>query len=283
MAEAAKATSDAVIRYEQTLREKIQQISDNGPVEKQKLLLKKMFIAMDKGEKDDSLSYEEFRKIGTDKLNFVGIPEVRMQHWFTKYDVDGSGSLSLEEFINGVIMKCEPKPFMPKPSNLRLSSKVNGPPKEKFVEAYGAIKALSTGDGFKKIDGNGNGNISLAEVDMWVRGAVPILNNKKALLQAHKNCCGSDGLVQANEFEQLCKNIVTYNRLFQCFSLVDTGADKRVEEKEFIAALNYLNFQPPLKPQEAVAAFRGLDTNKSGNIMFDEFCEFFIKGQPSPW
>ena len=59
-----------------------------------------------------------------------------------------------------------------------------------------------------RMDGNGNGNISLAEIDKLMVARYPLLNNKPALMRAYKQAClmeGGDGdaVIEPPEFPQL--------------------------------------------------------------------------------
>ena len=61
---------------------------------------------------------------------------------------------------------------------------------------------------WRRIDNNGNGKASLAEIDKAVTFEYPLLNNKPALMRAYKQTClmeGGDGdaWVEPDEFPQL--------------------------------------------------------------------------------
>ena len=59
-----------------------------------------------------------------------------------------------------------------------------------------------------RMDSNGNGSISLAEIDKLVEQRYPLLNNKPALMRAYKQTCLKDGgdgdaFIQRHEFPML--------------------------------------------------------------------------------
>ena len=59
-----------------------------------------------------------------------------------------------------------------------------------------------------RMDSNGNGSISLAEIDQLVEQRYPLLNNKPALMRAYKQTCLKDGgdgdaFIEPHEFPML--------------------------------------------------------------------------------
>jgi Ca2+-binding EF-hand superfamily protein len=162
--------------------------------------------------------------------------------------------------------------------------------REKFEAFEKDVKAML--DDKKKmhliwttLDFNGNGMVSLAEVDkMCVQQPFwQLCNNKPALMRAFKYTCskvgGGDGddYVQRHEFANLLVNIVYFNKLWAVFDDIDTGDDRRVDLGEFISGCCHLNMN--LTVQEAEAAFDSIDTNGGGQVLFDEFCLWYRKTQ----
>jgi len=133
---------------------------------------------------------------------------------------------------------------------------------------------------WKRLDYNGNNIVSLAEIDKMVVELVngghwpSWLNNKPALMRAYKKTTLRDGngddWVQKPEFSALLLNIFWFNKLFQIFSMIDTGGDRRIDVNEFGRGMANLGLQ--LSPQEAQAEFAKMDSNHGGQVLFVEFC-----------
>lgn len=131
------------------------------------------------------------------------------------------------------------------------------------------------------LDNNGNGIVSLAEIDKFAIYTFPLLNNKPALMRAYKkttskdsNLSNGDDFVQKNEFPDLIKNLFCFNRIYHVFSKIDSDNDRRLDLDEFKHSFNLLNLNKNLKPE---AVFKEIDTNSGGIILFDEFCEWYTK------
>ena len=127
---------------------------------------------------------------------------------------------------------------------------------------------------------------TLAEIDKFVVAKYPLLNSKPALIRAYKRTlskeAGGDGddWVEKKEFALLLKNLIFYNRLFAAFDDVDSGDDRRVDLKEFQSGLKYVGMS--LSAAESEAEFKEIDKNGGGQVLFDEFCEWYLtqKGIP---
>ena len=161
----------------------------------------------------------------------------------------------------------------------------------------GFIKKLPVGktdadrDARKKIwnaiDMNGNGFVSLAEFDRGVRdvlGLPEIFSQKKVLIRAFNAAKNkikgkakqSGDYVEWLEFRYILIYLRQYFEYYVMFCRVDTSDDFKININEFKKAL------PTLKKWgvnigDPVAEFKKLDKNGSGNLMFDEFCEFAIQ------
>lgn len=83
-------------------------------------------------------------------------------------------------------------------------------------------------DLWSRLDFNGNGKSTLAEINKFVVEKYPLLNNAPALMRAYKRTLsregGGDGddWVEKHEFANLLKNLILFNRLFAAFDAVDT-------------------------------------------------------------
>lgn len=142
---------------------------------------------------------------------------------------------------------------------------------------------------FKEFDPNGNGILSLAEVDKNIRDVLKIdelFDAKPAIMRAFqiaKNCTKSsrrDGLgddyIEFREFRFFLLSLRQYFEYHVAFTRVDTNADKKISLDEFKEA------QPKMevwvgKIEDAEKAFKEIDTNNGGSILFDEFCNWAIK------
>lgn len=137
---------------------------------------------------------------------------------------------------------------------------------------------------WKRLDYNGNGVVSLAEIDKMVvelveGGSWPAwLNNKPALMRAYKKTILKDGngddWVQKAEFHALLLNIFWFNKLWKIFDAID-GDDRRMDINEFAAGMSKLGLN--LSQQEAQAEFRRIDNNGGGQVLFVEFCAYVRK------
>merc|ERR1719183_2663595 len=153
------------------------------------------------------------------------------------------------------------------------------------MRTYGLVDKASLKQMWKRLDYNGNNIVSLAEIDKMVVEMVQggnwpeWLNNKPALMRAYKKTILVDGdgddWVEKKEFHALLLNIFWFNKLWQIFSLVDTGADRRIDQREFMAGLSQLGLN--LSDAEATAEFQKIDGNKGGQVLFVEFCAYVRK------
>jgi len=157
------------------------------------------------------------------------------------------------------------------------------------MRQYGLIEMGSLKELWKRLDFNGNGIVSLAEIDklvveMVAGGTWPAwLNNKPALMRAYKKTILKDGdgddWVQKREFHALLLNIFWFNKLWQIFEAVDTGSDRRIDVREFQAGLSKMGLS--LSDQEAQQEFAKIDGNHGGQVLFVEFCGY-VRNRVSP-
>eukprot|EP00440_Ansanella_granifera_P009090 gb/GFBE01009848.1/.p1 GENE.gb/GFBE01009848.1/~~gb/GFBE01009848.1/.p1 ORF type:complete len:483 (+),score=139.73 gb/GFBE01009848.1/:1-1449(+) len=153
---------------------------------------------------------------------------------------------------------------------------------EKDMQQFGFNDVSKLKTLWKRLDFNGNGIVSLAEIDKMVvemvaGGSWPQwLNNKPALMRAYKKTILKDGdgddWVEKKEFHALLLNIFWFNKLWQIFDVVDTGDDRRIDAGEFTRGLSQLGLH--LSPQQAQEEFNKIDTNRGGQVLFVEFCAY---------
>lgn len=130
------------------------------------------------------------------------------------------------------------------------------------------------------LDVNGNGKVSLAEIDKLMVYSYPKLNNKKALMRAYKQTClmdGGDGdaWVEPHELSQLLVNLFYFNKLYAAFIDIDRDFDRRLDKNEFYQGAKKLGLK--LTRKQANAEFAEMDTNDGGVVLFDEFCVWYTK------
>ena len=131
---------------------------------------------------------------------------------------------------------------------------------------------------WRGLDFNGNGIVSLAEIDKWVVERYPLLNSKPALMRAYKKTTLKDGngddWVQRREFIKLLRNLFYFNRVYLVFDEIDTDDDRRIDLEEFKNGFECLNMSADYK---AETVFVEIDKNGGGYILFNEFCSWFAK------
>jgi len=130
---------------------------------------------------------------------------------------------------------------------------------------------------WRGLDFNGNGIVSLAEIDKWVVERYPLLNCKPALMRAYKKTTLKDGngddWVQRIEFIKLLRNIFYFNRVYLVFDELDTDDDRRIDINEFKTGFAVLK----MEDHKAEDVFSEIDRNGGGFILFNEFCSWFAK------
>lgn len=160
---------------------------------------------------------------------------------------------------------------------------------DKDMRDYGLIELDSLKSMWKRLDYNGNNVVSLAEIDKMVvelvqGGTWPAwLNSKPALMRAYKKTILKDGdgddWVEKAEFHALLLNLFWFAKLFQIFQTVDSGADRRIDFREFYAGLSQLGLQ--LSEQDAREEFKKVDVNGGGQVLFVEFCAY-VRSRVNP-
>jgi len=140
---------------------------------------------------------------------------------------------------------------------------------------------------FSQFDPNGNGVLSLAEVDKAIRDVLKIdeiFDAKPAIMrsfQIAKNSSKSkrpeigDDFIERKEFKFFLLSLRQYFEYYVAFMLVDTNADRKISKDEFCAAKDKIEVW--VGKFDVDAAFNEIDTNKGGSILFEEFCKWAIK------
>lgn len=138
-------------------------------------------------------------------------------------------------------------------------------------------------------DVNGNGYLSLAEVDKGVRDVIQLpelFELKPVLIRAFTaartklkaSTQYGDDYVSKAEFKYLIQYLRDYSNYWYVFNQIDTSKDRRVSMAEFEQATPLLQ-QRGLKIPNAQAIFCEIDTNNGGYILFNEFCYYVIENE----
>eukprot|EP01065_Artemidia_motanka_P040122 TRINITY_DN4974_c1_g3_i5.p1 TRINITY_DN4974_c1_g3~~TRINITY_DN4974_c1_g3_i5.p1 ORF type:complete len:546 (+),score=178.43 TRINITY_DN4974_c1_g3_i5:53-1690(+) len=127
---------------------------------------------------------------------------------------------------------------------------------------------------FERLDPNGNGTLSLAELDKGVVELWPQFNHKPAIMRAYKAADTSgNGWIGKREFKHFLKYIVHFVELWNAFGDIDTSDDRRITREELSAAGDLFG----MSRQELSSAFDRMDKNGGGYVLFEEFCMYIAK------
>ncbi|MHA7927728.1 MAG: EF-hand domain-containing protein, partial [Marinobacter sp.] len=144
---------------------------------------------------------------------------------------------------------------------------------------------------FYQFDPNGNGYLSLAEVDRGCRdvlGLYEIFNCKKVIMRAYQAAKGANNektrltgdklgqdYVERTEFRLLLVYLKRYFQIWRVFDVVDTGHDHRINLDEFAKALPLFK-EWGVTVDDPAAIFNSIDKNGGGEILFDEFADWAL-------
>lgn len=140
---------------------------------------------------------------------------------------------------------------------------------------------------FERFDPNGNGYLSLSEVEKGVR-EVFALNEKflkpeviKHAFKSAKKSGGkksklSDDYVEKNEFRTFLVFLRQYSEYYEMFDSIDTSDDKKINFEEFEKAIPILS-KWGVDVKDTRTAFDKIDSNDGNQIRFDEFCYWAIE------
>jgi Ca2+-binding EF-hand superfamily protein len=140
---------------------------------------------------------------------------------------------------------------------------------------------------FKDFDPNGNGMLSLAEVEKGIRDVLkidalfavkPVVIRAFAAANAVGDANGQKShaeYIKRREFRVLLVYLEKYFRMWEIFSATDSSGDRRLSREEFVANWSKLSQFAPGKSAEE--AFALVDTNGGGVVLFDEFAEWALR------
>jgi hypothetical protein len=212
--------------------------------------LKAKFAEVDK-DGSGMITQDEFKallKQGNPKIDDKSVMTV-----WSKLDSDGSGKLSFEELANYLGNSSEKMEF----KNPGMS-----PACQTFCDVFKSLTykndegRVARGHAFAACDPNGNGYVSLAEVDGWIQKVLITYFGQKgcdgdpkeegtriwkcfraSYIRAHtdaKDIAGggsrADDYVTAKEFRLLCAYLILYAAMYDAFALIDGGGGS-VEDK----------------------------------------------------
>lgn len=127
---------------------------------------------------------------------------------------------------------------------------------------------------WKALDMNGNGLVSLSEVETFTRQRYPVLAEgvtlKRAFLYATQRDGDGDSYLDEFELPALLRNMIYFTHVRHLCSAADSDGDERLSVNEFIKVALALGMAN--SPEEASSAFRVADKDGSGTVRLDEMC-----------
>lgn len=125
---------------------------------------------------------------------------------------------------------------------------------------------------WERLDYNGNGILSLAELDKGVIELWPSLNHKPAIMRAYKAADkNDDGFIRKSEFSFFLRYVHYYNDLWTKFEGLDEDGDRRLDKEEFEKAAEVVGID------NVDEVFDEMDVNNGGFVLFDEFCAWIAR------
>ncbi len=128
---------------------------------------------------------------------------------------------------------------------------------------------------FDRWDRNGNGALSLAEIDAAVVDRWPHFNHKPSLMRAYRAAdVNGNGLIKRREFHLLLEYLIYFTDVWDLFDAVDTTHDHRLNFSEFHAAAEKLRLDAT--EEELEQAFITMDMRDGGQgfVLFEEFSKW---------
>jgi Ca2+-binding EF-hand superfamily protein len=142
---------------------------------------------------------------------------------------------------------------------------------------------------FAAFDPNGNGYLSLAEIDKGCRdvlGLYELFEAKKPIMRAYQAAKGVGNAdnpseqgadyVEKTEFRLLLKYLRDYFMLWKIFQKIDTGSDARINMDEFMTAIPKIESFFGIEFAQPEAEFSKIDANSGGQVLFEEFSDWAL-------
>lgn len=140
---------------------------------------------------------------------------------------------------------------------------------------------------FRLFDPNGNGYLSLAEVD---RGLIQMGKKvpKPVIIRAYKAANhvaqehgenmtkAGETFIEFPEFRTFLVNLKKYTLLWEIFCSLDTGADRRIDKTEFCKGVKKLS-KMGVVVENPDQEFDIIDANHGGQIVFEEFGDWGLR------
>ena len=129
---------------------------------------------------------------------------------------------------------------------------------------------------FAQLDFNGNGLLSLAEVDAAVTAIWPAFTHRAAILRAFRAVDPQGaGLIGAGAFGSLLAYLGAFSGILDEFDAIDTSHDHRLSDStiakdEVVGACALLKVG--VTAAEARQAFDRMDPVRPNHVLFDDFC-----------
>lgn len=212
---------------------------------------------------DRRLSRAEFKNAVT---NFIELRKMDdPDEIFDRLDSNKGGYILFDEFCAWFVGEKIVKGSKPSKSGV-ISSRRVLPKKLAFPPL------TSIAETFRRVDFNGNGMLSLAELDKAVVELWPDFNSKSALIRAYKAADrNGTGFISRKEFPLFLRYLVAYVNIFNAFTTIDESGDRRLTEDEFVTHGGVVDQFKALSSDQRRALFKKLDTNGGGVLLFDEF------------
>jgi Ca2+-binding EF-hand superfamily protein len=132
---------------------------------------------------------------------------------------------------------------------------------------------------FDDIDGNKNGRLSLAELDLACIRLWPQWNEKAAIRRAYKLAdTKRDGLLTKNEFVNFAKYLPRYVTLLRKMREADTNGDRYLTVDELIKGKRLFGLHK-WSDERLRAAFAMVDRDGSGKLGLEELCMFIAQSE----
>jgi len=136
------------------------------------------------------------------------------------------------------------------------------------------------------MDVNGNGILSLAEVNKGIRDVIHVeslFDCTPAISRAFHYAKdisenNSPDFIEFREFRIFLQALRQFFEYYQAFDRIDTGGDNRVSKEEFTSKVIKETIEKWVGPIEDMdAEFDIIDANGGGQILFSEFVDWALK------
>jgi Ca2+-binding EF-hand superfamily protein len=248
-------------------------------------VLWQQFQAIDK-DGDRRISLDEFKK-GYSARGLPATSDAKLAAIFNEMDSNRGGVVLFDEFVmylaktvvkkNHVEEKAKKAALAPPPSEKEQPVKKNAQAPEHALSTQRLRQLWQT------FDYNGNGFLSLAEIDRAVQLTMSqYFKSKPVLIRAYKAAdISGDGYIQYKEFKMLLRLIEEYQVFWNIFQDIDTNGDRRLSLDEFKKGGDLIRQALPsgceLPDETIVERFNKIDRNKGGVILFDEFVFYLAR------